>query len=152
MNENELDSLENPELPANQRLVALIDDIRERLDEFVQAKYVLFHEDVRDAIQEAYVNEIRETQINNLRDALKELENVEALTTAGLANRSLHMKLLEYKHARDKFKKQGGTKAAKDLAEAIHILLGSILTMTNVAEPIKEFVELIKLIITEVDS
>ena len=152
MSDEEKDPLTDPDRPAKDRLVALIEDIRNRLHELVLAKYVLFHEEVRDAIQAAYDEEIGERKIQALTSELEKLEDTSALENAGLTDKSLHMKLLEYNHVRNKFRKKGGIKTAKELTEVIHILLGSILTVTNVAEPVKEFVELIKLVMSEAES
>ncbi|MFN8382079.1 MAG: hypothetical protein U0V02_09075 [Anaerolineales bacterium] len=147
-NEDE-DVLSNPEVEPKRRLAAFIEDVKSRLDEIVPAKHILFHEEIRDPIHAAYDEEIREVRLLDLQRDIERLETDTALENAGLTKKSLHAKLLEYKHIRDKFKKIGSVKIAKQLLESIHIILGSLLDISNVAEPIKEFIELLKLAISE---
>lgn len=160
---NEAEPMLSPTSPPNRKLYYFVVDARERFQEIVDARHVIFYEEMREPIFAAFnelKNEQEDAQGGQFPKLLRMLESPprelnSQLENAGLTGSQLTMKLSGYVNSRNEFKRKGGIWLLKRLLRWLNTLLGSMALvplLTNLVEPIKELKEAIENMVEDIEG
>lgn len=127
------------EEPETEALIRVMTMTREALELMVGSRDLLFREESRERMAEAWEELIPQWEIieDSLRDPSDEI--LERLKAAGLTGSQLEMKLHFVQGVFDKFRKYGSTFLLRRLLSALNKLLGSLLSAVPGVEAVKEY-------------
>lgn len=125
-------------------LKEFLDDTRSVIRQIVDARHVLFREDVRQLFVDSWaeVEPEIESAMTLLQTSGAPLEK--RLGEAGLSGKQLKLKLTTFRRLLDQYKKRGTLTLLTKLLKSINRILGSLISAMPGAEPIKEFKEAIE--------
>jgi hypothetical protein len=141
------------------KLSFFMDDVETRLGEIVDARHVIFPEEMREPLQTAF-SELTDRESGQFRRVRQRLEYPdeeirEGLEGAGLTGNQLFMKLLGYVRARNAFRRRGGIQTLQRLLKWMNSLLGSLAGVPGLGtlvEPIKELKEAIENMLEDIEG
>lgn len=129
-------------------LVRFLHDSRNVFRTIIDARGVLFREEVRQPLYDAYTKDIEreiELVMSELQDADQNNPDLcQKLGDAGLSGVQLYLKIVGFRRYYERFVKRGTLKVLEKLLRWINKILGSLAAGLPGAEAIKEFKEIIE--------